>query len=72
MPDMIEHEVSGYLARPYEAEDLAAGMAWALHDSTRLCRLKQAARAKAEREFGSDRQADRMLAIYDEAIRASR
>lgn len=72
MPDMIEHQVSGYLARPYEAEDLAAGMAWALHDSTRLDRLKQAARTKAEREFGSDRQADRMLAIYDEAIRASR
>jgi glycosyltransferase involved in cell wall biosynthesis len=72
MPDMIEHQVSGYLATPYEAEDLAAGMAWALHDSTRLDRLKQAARAKAEREFGSDRQADRMLAIYDDAIRASR
>jgi glycosyltransferase involved in cell wall biosynthesis len=30
MPDMIEHKRNGYLARPFDAEDLARGMAWVL------------------------------------------
>jgi len=72
MPDMIEHQRSGYLARAFEAEDLAAGISWALEDNTRLRALKAAARSKAEREFGSGLQAERMLAIYDRAMRLAR
>ena len=68
MPDMIEHEVTGYLARPFDVDDLAKGLAWMLSDRTRLRSLKEAARHKAEHEFGSDRQADRMLAIYEDAM----
>ena len=71
MPDMIEHEVTGYLARPFDVHDLAKGLAWVLSDRARLRSLKEAARRKAEHEFGSDRQAERMLAIYEEAMRAS-
>jgi glycosyltransferase involved in cell wall biosynthesis len=72
MPDMIEHRISGYLARAFEPEDLAAGISWALEDETRLQTLKAAARRKAEREFGSGLQAERMLAIYDRAMRLAR
>jgi glycosyltransferase involved in cell wall biosynthesis len=72
MPDMIEHQRSGYLARAFDAEDLAAGISWALEDETRLRALKAAARSKAEREFGSGLQAERMLAIYDRAMRLAR
>lgn len=72
MPDMIEHQVTGYLARAFEVTDLADGISWVLADDARLRALKAAARVKAEREFGSDLQAERMLAIYEQATAASR
>jgi glycosyltransferase involved in cell wall biosynthesis len=35
LPDMIEHCSNGYLAKPYETEDLARGIAWVLEDPER-------------------------------------
>lgn len=46
IPDMIEHEQNGYLARPGDPEDLARGLSWVLADDTRLRALSLAARAK--------------------------
>jgi glycosyltransferase involved in cell wall biosynthesis len=68
MPDMIEHQATGYLARAFEVGDLADGIYWVLADEPRLRALKAAARTKAQREFGSAVQAQRMLAIYEQAI----
>lgn len=34
-PDMIEHERTGYLARPYEIKDLGRGIAWVLRGEQR-------------------------------------
>jgi len=68
MPDMIEHQATGYLARPFEVADLADGIFWVLANGARLEALKSAARSKAEREFGSALQAERMLSIYERAI----
>lgn len=31
MPDMIEHKTNGYLAKPFDIEDLADGIAWLLN-----------------------------------------
>lgn len=72
MPDMIEHRSTGYLARPFEVTDLADGISWVLADGARLEVLKTAARSKAEREFGSALQAERMVAIYERAIANAR
>jgi len=68
MPDMIEHEATGYLAQPFDVSDLAGGISWVLTDEARLKRLKSAARKKAEQEFGNALQADRMMAIYERAM----
>lgn len=68
MPDMIEHEVTGYLAHPFDVNDLASGISWVLADEARLSLLKAAARRKAEQEFGSALQTTRMLAIYEQAM----
>ncbi len=70
MPDMIDHQTTGYLARAFDVNDLADGLSWVLADESRLSALKTAARMKAERDFGSDLQAERMLAIYERAIRS--
>ena len=52
--DLVDNRVSGYLAKPFEPVDLAAGIAWVLGDAARLAELSAAARAKCERTFSLD------------------
>ena len=68
MPDMIDHRETGYLADPFDVNDLARGIGWVLADDARLAALKTAARRKAEAEFGSRLQAERMLQVYENAV----
>jgi glycosyltransferase involved in cell wall biosynthesis len=35
MPDLIDHEKNGYLAKPFEIRDLAQGIAWILEEEER-------------------------------------
>lgn len=67
MPDMIVHRETGYLARPYEAADLAAGLAWVLAEEERRRRLAAACRSRAEAEYSLRRQAERYLDVYRRA-----
>ncbi|MGB3533243.1 MAG: glycosyltransferase family 4 protein [Microcoleaceae cyanobacterium] len=71
MPDMIEHQLNGYLAQPFEVEDLATGIDWVLSDKTRYPQLCDRARQKAEAEFSSLLQARRYLALYTELLQDS-
>lgn len=68
MPDMIEHERNGFLARPFEVEDLAHGISWVLEDNERNRMLGSRAREKGEQEFRVDLQARRYLALYREIL----
>lgn len=67
-PDLIEHQINGYLAHPYDIEDLAAGIAWILADPDRHQRLSDRSRAKAEQEFGLPQQAKRYQRLYADLI----
>lgn len=64
MPDLIEHQQTGYLAKPYEVEDLAQGIVWVLEDGERHRRLRERAREKAEQEFSEGLQAQRYGALF--------
>jgi glycosyltransferase involved in cell wall biosynthesis len=66
MPDMIEHEGNGYLAKPYQVEDLAAGIAWILDNSERRKKLSDCAREKVMQEFTQEIQANRYLQLFEE------
>ena len=68
MPDMIEHQANGYLASPFETEDLARGIGWVLEDGDRLQNLSTFARSKAEREFALEIQARRYQTLYREIL----
>jgi glycosyltransferase involved in cell wall biosynthesis len=68
LPDMIEHCSNGYLAKPYETEDLATGIAWVLENKERYQKLSASAREKAEREFTLELQARRYLSLYNEVL----
>jgi glycosyltransferase involved in cell wall biosynthesis len=68
MPDMIEHQHNGYLARPFVTEDLAQGIAWVLEDYPRLQTLAHNARQKALQEFALEIQAHRYQNLYQEIL----
>ncbi len=68
MPDMIQHELTGYLARPFETNDLSKGISWVLEDDKRWQVLSRQARQKVEKEFDIRLMAQRYLDLYNEII----
>lgn len=62
--DMIDHLENGYLAKPYEASDLAAGIQWVLN-SAQSDILHQKARLKVEQNFESSRIAKKYIELYE-------
>ena len=70
MPDMIEHGRNGYLAQPFQTDDLAAGIAWVLEDPERWRKLSERARHKVEQEFTLSLQAQRYRTLYEELLEA--
>lgn len=68
LPDVVEHGVTGYLARPYEPEDLAAGFRWVLDDPERHARLSAAARERAVRLWSPEVVVPQYLEVYRAAI----
>ncbi|HAD82858.1 MAG: hypothetical protein A2273_07380 [Candidatus Edwardsbacteria bacterium RifOxyA12_full_54_48] len=69
MPDMIDNMENGYLAKPFDACDLAEGIKWILRKSEGGGELKTAAREKALREFGLERTVESHLNLYRELVR---
>jgi len=65
--DMIEHERTGYLAKPFESDDLANGIEWVLNASNydQLC---MNAREKVVREFDSEVVAKKYIKLYGEIL----
>ncbi len=70
IPDLIEHQQNGYLAEPYEAEDLARGIAWVLEDDQRYAQLSARARQKVEEEFEIQAIARKHRDLYAEILDA--
>jgi glycosyltransferase involved in cell wall biosynthesis len=68
MSDMIDHKANGYLAQPFDIEDLAHGISWVLEDSDRYLNLSNQAREKAEREFSQELQANHYLRLFEEIL----
>jgi glycosyltransferase involved in cell wall biosynthesis len=66
MPDMIEHQWTGYLAKPFDPDDLANGIKWVLQDEQRYGFLSRQAREKVEAEFSTQRISNRHIVLYEE------
>ncbi|MBI4784295.1 MAG: glycosyltransferase family 4 protein [Oscillatoriophycideae cyanobacterium NC_groundwater_1537_Pr4_S-0.65um_50_18] len=64
MPDMIEHQQNGYLAQPFDIEDLARGLEWILQDSERYAHLAHCARQKALESFSQEHQINQFVDLY--------
>ena len=68
MPDMIEHKRTGYLAQPFDVEDLAKGIVWVIEDEKRWRTLSHQARQKVEDEFAIESVAQRYAELYMEVL----
>lgn len=66
MPDLIEHHKNGYLAQPFEVEDLTQGIIWILENQERCNKLSAYARRKVEKEFNIELQVKRYLSLFEE------
>lgn len=66
--DVVEHCGCGYLAKPYDSEDLARGIAWVLEDEDRHKTLSAQARRKAEDDFCLAKGAQRYAELYREVF----
>ena len=62
--DVIDHQVNGYLATPYEAEDFANGISWVL-DRSRSKSLAFESRKKCEDKFELSNVARQYASLYE-------
>jgi len=68
--DMIEHTKNGYLARPYDVDDLAHGIAWVLN-SPNYDQLTKNAREKVLREFIPGIVTKKYIQLYEKILDGS-
>jgi glycosyltransferase involved in cell wall biosynthesis len=69
VPDLIDHEQNGYLARPFDPADLARGIAWVMGNDKLHQELSMNARRKVERGFALKKVAEQHLALYREILK---
>jgi len=66
--DLIEHQITGYLAKPYNATDLAQGIEWVMNASN-YQEISQSSREKVLREFDSQVVAKKYIDLYNQIIK---
>ncbi|MDP3970735.1 MAG: glycosyltransferase [bacterium] len=64
MPDMIDHQNNGYLAKAFDVDELAAGIVWVLEDKERWQKLSSQSRIKAENNYTYSEQAKKYSELY--------
>lgn len=65
--DIIDHKMNGYLAQPFDSQDLAAGIEWVL-ENPEYESLRKNAREKVLREFDSNVVAKKHIELYREIL----
>jgi len=67
MPDMIKHKETGYLAKPFDSQDLATGIDWVLEN--RGEELSRRVREKAEQLFSPVERVSDYIDLYNEILK---
>jgi len=63
MPDMIDHQVNGFLARPFETSDFANGLRFALQKRERP-EIRAVCRQKVLNGFSREQEIERYMSLY--------
>ncbi|HSH72708.1 MAG TPA: glycosyltransferase family 4 protein [Methylophilaceae bacterium] len=69
MPDLIDHMSTGYLARPFEVDDLAAGIKWVVEDKNRHGLLSQAARKSVLEKYALEKVSNQYIDLYQDILK---
>ncbi|MEB3310610.1 MAG: glycosyltransferase family 4 protein [Snowella sp.] len=70
IPDLIEHQKNGYLAQPFEIEDLTRGIDWVLKTVQSSPHLSLQARQKVETQFNQLLQVNRYHSLFKKLIQS--
>ena len=62
--DMIVHQQNGYLAKPFQTEDLASGIDWVIEDDYRWKKLSDAARKHMEEHYTLEKVAQQYQTLF--------
>lgn len=68
LPDIVDHLKTGYLAAPFDIEDLARGVQWVLAESDRSKVLGKAARQKALTLWTSEVVGNLYIQLYNSLL----
>lgn len=68
--DNVEHKKTGYLAQPFDTEDLARGIRWVLGGEERHAMLSAQSRQAAVARFSCPVVAEQYLRLYDSVCRS--
>ena len=68
IPDLVQHEQTGYLARSFDPDDLAEGISWILGTPDIHDILSANARKKVEQSFSIEKVVDQYSALYGERL----
>ena len=66
--DMIEHRKNGYLAKPYDIEDLVYGVRWVLEDDVRWKKLSDRSLEKVSEEFSLEKEVKSYQSLYEKIL----
>lgn len=69
--DMIKHQQNGYLAKPFDSNDLAHGIEWIIDNETRHKKISSFARKMVVNTFDSKKVAKQYIKLYHETIAKS-
>lgn len=65
IPEIITHKKTGYVADPFDTEELARGIEWIIADQSRLDKLSKNSRKVAERRFALSTVANQYIDLYN-------
>lgn len=68
VPDMIEHQHTGYLAKPKHTADLIQGINWVVSSYEKGVNFSQICRKKVEKAFSLDAQATAYSNLYNRLL----
>jgi glycosyltransferase involved in cell wall biosynthesis len=66
--DMVEHQINGYLARPFDPIDLACGIDWVLKDKSKHDELCKGARQKILSLFEEQVVIPKYIQLYESVL----
>jgi glycosyltransferase involved in cell wall biosynthesis len=68
LSDIVSHEITGYLANPFDVEDLANGVKWVFSNNERLSFLRANSRERAVNLFAYSVVAPQYRNVYNQVL----